>query len=89
MNEQQVVDILRGALEATFWLSLPLLVTGFVAGAVMSLVQIATSLQDSAFGTVPRLAAFLAGLLVFLPWMLMRLIAYTTALFGDLGRYAH
>ena len=88
MTEQAVVDILRQALMTTFWLSLPLLVIGFAAGLVMSLIQIVTSMQDSAFGTIPRLAAFLAGLLLFLPWMLMKLINYTLALFGDLGRYA-
>ena len=88
MSEQAAVDVVRQALMTTFWLSLPLLATGFVAGVVMSLIQIVTSMQDSAFGTVPRLAAFLGGLLLFLPWMLMKLVTYTVALFGDLGRYA-
>ena len=72
----------------TFWLSMPLLMTGFVAGAIMSLVQIVTSMQDSAFGTVPRLAAFLVGMMIFLPWMLSRLIHYTIGLIGDFSRYA-
>lgn len=89
MNEHQVVDIIRQALTTTFWLSLPLLTVGFLAGMVMSLVQIITSMQDSAFGTVPRLAAFLAGLFLFLPWMLTRLTTYTTNLLSDLGRYAN
>jgi flagellar biosynthetic protein FliQ len=88
MTEAQVVDILRGTLITTLWLSLPLLAIGFFAGAVMGLVQILTSMQDSAFGTVPRLAAFLIGLLLFLPWMVVRLTTYTTTLFGDLSRYA-
>jgi len=88
VSEQQVVDILRQALMTTFWLSMPLLMTGFLAGAIMSLVQILTSIQDSAFGTVPRLAAFLAGLMFFLPWMLMHLINYTTVLIGDFSKYA-
>ena len=88
MNPQTVVDLLRQALMTTFWLSLPLLTIGFIAGIVMSLVQIVTSMQDSAFATVPRLMAFLIGLLLLLPWMLMRMISYTTLLFGDLSRYA-
>ena len=37
---------------------------------------------------VPRLAAFLGGLLLLLPWMATRLIAYTVALFGDFTKYA-
>lgn len=83
------VDLFRQAFMTTFWVSLPLLMVGFVIGVVVSLVQIITSMQDPAFGAVPRLAAFLFGLLLLMPWMIGRLVSYTTALFGDLGRYAH
>lgn len=89
MSQQQVVDIVRQALMMTFWLSLPLLAVGFVAGVVVSLAQIVTSMQDPAVGTVPRLVAFLLGLLVFLPWILVKLTGYTASVLGDLGRYAH
>ena len=44
----------------------------------MNMIQIATSMQDSAFSTAPRLAAFLIGFVLLLPWMLSRLMAYTT-----------
>jgi flagellar biosynthesis protein FliQ len=88
MTTDLVVQIMRQALMAAFWLSAPLLLIGFVAGLVISLVQIATSMQDSAFSTIPRLAAFLAGLLLLLPWMLSRAMSYTVSLLGDLGRYA-
>jgi flagellar biosynthetic protein FliQ len=60
-----------------------------VVGIVMSLAQILTSIQDSSFSTVPRLAAFLVAMLLAMPWMLSKLITYTTALFGNLGRFAH
>jgi len=89
MNTQQVVDLVRQALMTTFWLSLPLLGAGFVAGVVISLVQILTSMQDSAFATVPRLAAFLLALFLALPWMVTKLIEYTVRLYSDFGRYAH
>lgn len=61
---------------------------GFAVGIVVNLIQVATSLQDSSFSTVPRLASFLAGFLLLMPWMMNRLIAFTIALFGDLSRYA-
>jgi flagellar biosynthesis protein FliQ len=88
MTPSLVVEVLRGALMTAFWLSLPLLAVGFAAGLLISLLQVLTSVQDPAFGSVPRLAAFLAGLLLFLPWMIARLCTYTTLLLGDLGRYA-
>jgi flagellar biosynthetic protein FliQ len=89
MTPEAVVQIIRGCLMTTFWLAAPLLAIGFIAGIVISLVQIATSMQDSAFSTIPRLIAFLMGLLFLMPWMLQKLCAYATLLFGDLGRYAH
>jgi flagellar biosynthesis protein FliQ len=88
MTPETVVQILRQALMTTFWLAAPLLVIGFIAGLVISLVQIATSMQDSAFSTIPRLVAFLAGLLFLMPWMLQRMMSYTISILGDLGRYA-
>jgi len=88
MTTDLVIQIMRQALMAAFWLAAPLLLIGFVAGLVISLVQIATSMQDSAFSTIPRLVAFLAGLLLLLPWMLSRSMSYTISLFGDFSRYA-
>jgi flagellar biosynthetic protein FliQ len=88
MNQQAVVDLVRHTLLSAFWLSLPLLAVGFAAGILISLLQIVTSVQDPAFGSVPRLAAFLAGIVLLLPWMLMRLCTFTEQLLGDLGKYA-
>jgi flagellar biosynthesis protein FliQ len=88
MTPELAVNIVRHTLLETFWLSLPLLAIGFVIGIAVSLVQVLTSIQDTAFGAVPRLTAFLVGLLLMLPWMTSRLISYTVGLFGDLGRYA-
>jgi flagellar biosynthesis protein FliQ len=88
MTPESVVQILRQALLTALWVGAPLLVIGFVAGILMSLIQIVTSIQDSAFNTVPRLAIFLVGLVLLLPWMLKKITAYTLAILGDLGRYA-
>ena len=88
MTPETVVGIMREALMLTFWLAGPLLAIGFIAGIAISLVQIATSIQDNAVSSIPRLTAFLLGLLLLLPWMLQKLMAYTIALFGNLGRYA-
>jgi flagellar biosynthesis protein FliQ len=88
MTPETVVGIMREALMLTFWLAGPLLAIGFIAGIAISLVQIATSIQDNAVSSVPRLTAFLVGLLLLLPWMLQKMMAYTSGLFGNLGRYA-
>ena len=89
MTAGVAVDLFRNAFMTTFWISMPLLVVGFVVGVIISLVQIVTSMQDASFSTIPRLAAFLLALLLLLPWMLTRMIYYTTSLFSDFSRYAH
>ena len=88
MTPESVVEIMRQMLMAAFWLAAPLLAIGFAAGIVVSLVQIATSMQDNAFSTIPRLVAFLAGLIVLMPWILQRSMAYATSILGHLGTYA-
>jgi len=88
MTPESVVEIMRHAILTAFWLSAPLLAIGFASGIVISLVQITTSMQDNAFSTIPRLLAFIGGLLFLMPWMLQKIMEYTTALLGDLGRYA-
>ena len=88
MTSETVVQLMRQAMMMAFWLAAPLLAIGFIAGVITSLLQIATSIQDNTVSSIPRLLAFLAGILLLLPWMLQKSIAYTTVLLGDLGRYA-
>lgn len=88
MTPDFAVQLVRDALMTAFWLAAPILTVGFAAAVVVSLLQILTSIQDSTFNSVPRLAAVLAALIVALPWILQKAMAYTTTLFGDLSRYA-
>ena len=88
MTTAAAIDLFRQMLMITFWVSLPLLAVGFVVGIVVSLIQVVTSIQDSSFNAVPKLTAFLFGLLILLPWMISKMLAYTIALLGDFSRYA-
>jgi flagellar biosynthesis protein FliQ len=88
MTPELVVQIIRQALIMTLWLGAPLLIIGFLAGIAVSLIQIVTSIQDTGFSTVPRLVAFLFGIVLLMPWMLQKMTGYTVMLLGDLGRYA-
>ena len=89
MTPENAIHMIREALMAAFWLSAPLLAIGFCVGIVMNLIQVATSLQDSAFSTFPRLVAFLGGLVLLMPWMLNKLTSYTTTVFTDIAKYGH
>jgi flagellar biosynthesis protein FliQ len=88
MTPEFVIQIVREALMMAFWISAPLLAVGFIAGILISLIQIVTSIQDTGFNSIPRLLAFLATFILALPWMLQKMTAYTVLILGDLNRYA-
>ena len=88
MSVDLAMELTRQALLTAFIVSAPILALGFAVGIVVSLVQILTSMQDPAFNTIPRLAVFLIGAVLLMPWMTERMVAYTVALFSNMARYA-
>jgi flagellar biosynthetic protein FliQ len=88
MTPQLAIHVVTSALLAAFWICAPLLAVAFVVGILVNLIQIATSLQDPVFSTVPRLAACLAALLLLMPWMLKQATSFALAILRDLARYA-
>lgn len=88
MTPEMAVHLVRQALLTALWVSAPVLLVGFLVGIAINVIQVATSLQDSAFSTLPRLAAFLAAFLVLAPWMLRQLATYFVALAANMNSYA-
>jgi flagellar biosynthetic protein FliQ len=87
MNTEQVVTLARNSLEIALWLGAPLLLIATVVSLLVNVVQTLTSLQDSTISTVPRLAAVAVAALLFLPWMLRKLMLYTVGLWSDFHPY--
>jgi flagellar biosynthesis protein FliQ len=88
MTPEIVVQLMRQTLTTALVLATPILMIGFLVGIAVNLIQVATSIQDSAFSAVPRLAAFVLGILVLAPWMLRHIATYTILLFSNLSVYA-
>jgi flagellar biosynthetic protein FliQ len=87
MTPEYAIQLVREALMTALWLSAPMLAVGFTVGIIISVVQILTSIQDSAFNAIPRLIAFMGAFILAMPWMLQKMTAYMVATLGDLGRY--
>ena len=88
MTPEAVAHIIGQMFLTAFWTAAPLLAIGFATGVVISLIQIVTSIQDTAFNSIPRLIAFLGGCLLLMPWMIHRSMTYATDILGNLSRYA-
>ena len=87
MGIETVTDVGRGAFEMTILLAAPVLLFGLVAGLLVSVFQAMTQLNEAALAFVPKIAASALALLLFGPWMLTRLVDYTTVLFQSLPTY--
>ena len=80
MSESVVLDIGRQALQTTMIIALPLLMISLVTGLLISIFQVATSLQDITLTFVPKIIAVGGTLLLAGHWILGVLVDYTREL---------
>jgi flagellar biosynthetic protein FliQ len=84
---ETVMAIGRSALEVTLVLAAPVLLGGLLAGLVVSVFQAMTQINEITLTFIPKIIATAVALLVFGPWMLSRLVTFTTLLFQSLPTY--
>jgi len=80
VTPESVLQLGRNALEMTLMLAGPVLVFGLVAGLATSIFQALTQIHDMTLTFIPKIAATILALALFGPWMLQKLINYTSAL---------
>jgi flagellar biosynthesis protein FliQ len=82
-----IVHLARLALQAAFWVTMPVLASATVVSLVINIAQVMTSIQDVTVTTVPRLTAVGVILFFLTPWMLNHLLSFTILLFADFHPY--
>ena len=78
-------DLGREALWVAVKLSFPILLSALLVGALISVLQAATQLQDQTLNQVPKMFAVAAVVFVMLPWIIAVLVEYTHDLVRDMG----
>jgi flagellar biosynthetic protein FliQ len=84
MSPESVLQLGRNALEMTLILCGPVLLFGLVAGLAVSIFQALTQINEMTLVFIPKIAATALALVLFGPWMLQKLLNYTTALFESI-----
>ena len=87
MGIETAATVGQGALEMVVILAGPVLLCGLVVGLVVSVLQAMTQVNEITLTFIPKLAASVLALVVLGPWMLGRLVSYTTVLFQSLPSY--
>jgi flagellar biosynthesis protein FliQ len=76
--DDNIIDLVREMLLITLKIAAPILVAGVIVGLVISLLQSVTSIQEQTLSIVPKIAAMILVAVVLLPWIVARLVEFTT-----------
>jgi flagellar biosynthesis protein FliQ len=88
MDVQSAIDLGRQALWTTLVIASPVLIAALVIGLVIGLIQAMTQIQEQSVVFVPKIVVMLLVLSVSLPWLISRMVQYTSTLIGGIpGRF--
>ncbi len=87
MTDSLVLGLARQAIELTLLVSLPMLAAGLVVGLIISIFQAVTQIQEMTLTFVPKIVAVLVALLLSFPWIMHKMIAFTTQIIEGIPGY--
>jgi flagellar biosynthesis protein FliQ len=87
MSEEMILRLAKQTLETGLMVSAPMLGAGLIVGIIISIVQIITSIHDTALAFVPRIVVTFVVFLVVFPWMMGTMVSYTHTLLGSFEPY--
>jgi len=87
MNADLVIELLVNALQMALMIAAPMLGIGLVIGLSISIFQSVTQIQEMTLTFIPKIIGVVVAVMVFAPWMVDKMMAYTINLFNNLGHY--
>lgn len=81
MGAQQVIELGQNAVLTILLVAAPLLGISLLVGLAVSIFQATTQIQEQTLAFIPKIVAVFVALLIFGPWMLSKLLDFTSNLF--------
>jgi flagellar biosynthesis protein FliQ len=88
LTESYILSLAQKTLLVVLQVSMPILGLSLVIGLVVSIFQAVTQIQDVTLAFVPKILAVGIAIIVFGPWMLREIVAFTHGLFVSLPLFA-
>jgi flagellar biosynthesis protein FliQ len=80
VNTPEVLEIAREALLVAITIGAPVMLVALAVGLAIALVQALTQIQEMTLTFVPKILVIFLSLIIFLPFMLNTLTAFTERL---------
>ena len=87
MSTEFIIGLASQAVYLVLEVSAPMLILGLVVGLIISIFQATTQIQEQTLAFVPKIVAVLLALLLFGPWIMTKLIDFTSQILGNLYMY--
>jgi len=81
MTQDLIINIINEAFYTSLLVLLPILGLSLLVGIVISIFQAATSIQEMTLTFIPKILVTALSIILFLPWMLDKVLAITIKLF--------
>lgn len=88
MTPEGAMTIGRQALEITFMVSAPLLISALITGLMVSIFQAATQINEMTLSFIPKLMVMFLVMVLAGPWMVTVMTDYMQRLFTNIPMLA-
>lgn len=87
MSAESVISLAGKGVFTILIVAGPLLLLALGVGLIVSIFQATTQIQEQTLAFIPKIIAVLVGVVFFGPWMLSRMLSYTSDIFQNLTRF--
>jgi flagellar biosynthetic protein FliQ len=81
------VELMGEMLLAALLITAPILLPVMIVGLVISILQVVTQVQEISLTFVPKIITVFIAVVVFGPWMLRKLLAFSAAAIAQAGTF--
>ena len=87
MSNEFVLTLAERGIFTILLVAGPILLLALAVGLLVSIFQATTQIQEQTLAFIPKIIAVLIGVVVFGPWMLTKLMEFTTDLYQNINLF--
>ncbi len=82
MSVHEATLLMQETLKMALMMAAPVLLMSLSAGLLIAVFQAVTSIQEMTLTFIPKIIAVVVALFLFLPWMVQKMLVFTSGLFA-------
>ena len=73
--------------KIALYISLPMLLSGLIAGLIISIFQATTQINETKLSFVPKILLVVVVIIFLMPWMISMMVEFTTRMFDFIPEF--